>query len=244
MKYKRSFDISGHVIEERALRELGRIVDETMGPLDDHVEYRYTLGFSDDSSINGPDSSVLGQDAVTQKRMIEFKIRAKDLELGRSIDLSLAQNKSYIFPIMKPRCFVSVSANDEQWAKATYASIRDVVTHMKRQPRWKPLLLMSSPVVLLFTIGIFFDFTTFMRTKSLMFYPLLILATTLCFLATAMWPPIEFNLGPDHLKTEQRWRKVVWWFLLILAIPVVIELFALSTPEVPDTGSIPSAPSP
>jgi hypothetical protein len=52
----------------------------------------------------------------------------------------------------------------------------------------------------------------------------LLLAVNIVFKAEALWPAVEFQIGPEHEKTEKRRRYHIGWLIGAVVVPFVVSV--------------------
>jgi len=132
-----------------------------------------------------------------------------------------------------------ISGHDELWVNGVHKSIEEIVSNWERQNQipYKYWWLIAIGTITVILVPIYFLLIGLSSSNKFLAYSfslilwfvfsgIVILLFYLIPKIRELYPPIEFLIGPEHKKIEERRRKMIYAIVIILLIPLFISVIA------------------
>lgn len=248
MEETRRYNIEKRVFKKSDIKLIGKIFLDEYEKVQYEEKYYSSITFrldcDDNTSYESKDMGLFDDGNIIDiKRTRTVEITFQDYKLSRYINISIIHGQSY-------RNTLIVNGKDQDWVNGIFIRIKEIIDSTTPQEKWiirhKTFLLHLSALgvgIIMHTILWILIYQHIEPTKDpsdnfFVTYPLskyvfnlLIIWGTGLFGAfylrnwlLSLWPIIEFDFGPEHLKIENSRRKRISVFIIIAVIPIVLTV--------------------
>lgn len=251
MKIKKTYKISGVVVKQENIRELANIIHKEYtkkSNKDKHTKIEYILKSCDNNQYESENKDIfLKGGFLDSKGIIAIEMDYYNYEDDERIFIDIEHsNENRIF-----RNEITVSGHNEIWVNGVIKSIECCISNWKKQIEWP--YKFKWPLIILFAIGIGLLYLNFLEflfryivvlqpvspkpewTISLRpimmfiyylagfafgYFPASYLMSKIC----ELYPEVEFDIGPEHLKKEKVRRKKIFMIITVGLLPLIIAV--------------------
>lgn len=253
IKIDKSLKISWVVIAADNIRELAdKVYDEYIQDLEvlennPHADISFILRGSDGTQYESDNKDIFSIGGLLDNRRItSVEMNYSNFTLRKRIYITLKHTISHHYSDNR----VDISGYDEVWVNGFIKLIESNVSNWKQQEKWPDRF--KWPFIIIFAIGFgllyinFLDFTSYLfNIKPVASKPEWIIAirpalnfsiylTAFCIgllpsfyivdKIHELFPVVEFIMGPEYLRIEERRRKKLYQFIIIGLIPLILSL--------------------
>ena len=193
------------------------------------------------------DKSVFDKDVIDQVKSLSVTFQYTNYPAPRSIRIQLFEGERRFWSSSS----FTISGDDPRWVDATFLEFERMFDSFRPQSmmfdRLRPLLFFILSVALGFSLlpifrAIFPEPTSeptpawlqYIITTPMLRHPVRALALFLIGAWPAsivinwvakLWPSIEFDFGPEHLKTRKQWRGRAATVTVLMLLPILLDTF-------------------
>ena len=228
--------MKGYLISKEGLQELFKKIYKEK---EANSEIEFTLKDDNEIQYNSEDINFLFEPMgiLETKRIIYANIYYSNLQYDnkkRRINLTLKHGEyGYIRG--------TISSYDHTWANGVNKSIEDIVKNFEKQN--EILFKHGATIAILISLGIFILFLAlliiilntftidverkrqfFIIFSGLLIILLIIISLYLMTKFNEIYPPIEFQIGPEHKKIEKKRKNLIRNVIIIILIPLILNI--------------------
>jgi|GEM_PF-7109775 len=230
IREKRKLVISKKRITTDKIRELAIIIDREANQTNDNTFLIFSADAIDNSSYESQSIIIFSKNGLIEKKVIhKINMRFNTLDYNKSIEIQLLQSQED----ENNENNILVSGDDPTWVNGVIAELSEVIELAEKQTTkrnfigwsitlcwivfiilyWRLIcmpLTVSKNSWLQFFLGIVIPFGSILYAISLVKY------------LQALWPVIELQTGPNHMRMAQLKRSKVQHIFLLILIPLIL----------------------
>lgn len=251
MKETRRYNINKRIFQKSDIINIGKIfLNESVisKKNENHYSISFQLDCTDNTSYESENLGLFDEENIIDiKKTKTIGINYYDYELNRFMNITLANGK-YRTSIL------TINGDDQNWVNGIFTKIKELIDSAKPQDNWiirhKTFILHLSALGIGIVIYSILDIIFYIKPIEnpsdnilniralLTSFPILKYAIVLPFKwmmglgfaynlrdwLLSLWPDIEFDFGPDHLKIEKNRRLRIYVFVITVVIPIIISV--------------------
>ena len=206
-----------------------------------------TVWSANDIKTETESSDVFENDVLDLHKTLFLYLSYANYKRGKRIEIHLEETTE-LFSSERSN-FISVSGNDPTWVEATFVEIERIFSAVRpqiptaRKLKWPIRLIFPYTIGRAFVSLILLTITTqassersafvqylldhpplvYLTNTSLMILLGLVPTAFLTMWLEKLWPRVEFDFGPEHLKTRKLMRSRFAVGITVLALPLLVD---------------------
>ena len=233
IREKRKLVISHKRIDPNKIRELATIIDreaDSSMNMGSQIFLVFSIDATDNSSYESQSSMIFDKNELIEKKVIhKVNMRYNTLDYSKNIEIQLLQS----LEDKDKENYILVSGNDAIWVNGIIAELSECVNLAEEQVQVTNLIGWG-----VFSTALLYNIAYFRLIASIIvkYLPEWVSITTALMVLVSslfgaislnsyllnLWPKIELQTGPNHMKTVQEKRKKVQQLFLVILVPLIL----------------------
>lgn len=225
MKVRKILRESGFKLNEKNIEEVIQqiIAESSKRAIRIEITYKTVDGIQ-------YESDTFESELLKNKKIVYIEVWAYCVSSNISLEIDHGVGGEFYLSIEGP----------EKWVNSLYQSIEDMTSHWEKQTTWVKKYYIV-PIIMGFFIFYFLiqfsvELVTYLKIDNegikflinMLYFPIAFVCIFFIIdQINKLFPDMEFNFGPEHLKTENKKRERVASIIAIIVIPALLWILSL-----------------